>query len=426
MLRRTWQRASLTAVLTVGSLAGTATVTDVATPALASASVSAPASATRTYDEALVDVAQAVPGFAGAWVEDGALAVAVTRDATASAATKARGELARTLVRPDIATMQIAIRPARFAFDDLKTWHDAVSREALAVEGVLSSDVDERANVVRIGTSDPTTTHARIRAIATAHGVPPAALVVERAAPVVEQGLRDHNVPAVGGVEISWVEPKGVHVYQCTLGFPAVRGGVLGYVTNSHCTSQRGALDNTVHQQPAGGVPIGHEIADPPHVANASCPAGRICRYSDSSFYSLHADALYDHGHLARPAPGSVVWNGTDRFRITAEAAPVVGEAVTKVGRTTGRTSGSVRATCKNYNVISFNLTMLCQTEADYFSSSGDSGSPVFAITSGDDVALGGINWGRLDTRAVFSPIDGIQRDTELGPLTTCAAGFTC
>jgi hypothetical protein len=405
--------------------AALATAPLVAAPAVTGAPAELPAPAVPgTYDDILAAVASEVPGFAGAWVENGALAVGLVhpRDGAAS---NARHRLAGLLGRPDLERMDVVVRPARFAFDDLKAWHDSVSVDALALPGVASSDVDERANVVRIGTSDLAGTEARIRAIAAAHHVPPHALVVEHADPVVEQ-LREHRSPAVGGIEISWVSHKGFSIYQCTLGFPAVRDGVLGYVTNSHCTSVRASVDQTVHEQPAFGPPIGHEIADPPHVAGGPCPTGRLCRYSDSSFHSLHVDALYDHGRIARPAEGTMVWNGVDRFRVTGEAAPLAGETLTKVGRTSGRTSGPVRATCKTFNVMSVNLTMLCQGQADYSSSGGDSGSPVFAVTSSpstDDVTLKGIHWG---SGGVFSPIDGIQRPGELGPLATCASGFAC
>ena len=58
----------------------------------------------------------------------------------------------------------------------------------------------------------------------------------------------------------------------------------------------------------------------------------------------------------------------------------------------------------------------------------GDRGSPVFAITSGNDVELRGILWGgTLDgTQFVYSPIANIERVDELGPIATCAAGFAC
>jgi hypothetical protein len=69
---------------------------------------------------------------------------------------------------------------------------------------------------------------------------------------------------------------------------------------------------------------------------------------------------------------------------------------------------------------------------ANYSSAGGDSGSPVFRILNkpaANDVYLGGIHWGGDGSIVVFSPMSGIQRSTapaELGPVTTCATGFTC
>ena len=48
---------------------------------------------------------------------------------------------------------------------------------------------------------------------------------------------------------------------------------------------------------------------------------------------------------------------------------------------------------------------------------SGDSGSPVFAISSGTNVTLLGILWGGSGSSFVFSPLSNIEG--ELGALTT-------
>jgi hypothetical protein len=108
-----------------------------------------------------------------------------------------------------------------------------------------------------------------------------------------------------------------------------------------------------------------------------------------------------------------------DVFNITSEGNAVVGQSVTKVGRTTGRTVGTVSQTCVNTNVSGSTITQLCQTFANYGNGGGDSGSPVFRITTLPSVILSGINWGGNGTISVFSPITQIQQ--ELGALNTCA-----
>jgi hypothetical protein len=375
-----------------------------------------------TYDDALAAIGRAVPEFAGMWMDGaGTIAIALTKPDPA-AGDAARQEIAKVLRRPELDGLRIALRPAWFSFTELKAWHDALTAEVLALPAVVSTDVDERANVVRVGTSDIRTTEPWIRAVAEGHGVPSRAVVVVPEEPVVPE-LRDLNVPVVGGVEIGFVSLSASDVLVCTLGFAAVRDGVLGFVTNSHCTDRRGVVEHTLHQQPAGGAPVGLEVADPPHFTGGVCPAGRACRYSDSAFSTLPAPALYAQGYLARPPLTSSTWNGMDTFRITGTATPLLDESLSKVGRTTGLTEGMVTATCATYNVAGSSLTMVCQSRASYLSAGGDSGSPVFRVAEGTDVALAGIHWG---SGGVFSPFDGVQRTDELGPLSACAPGFIC
>ena len=148
----------------------------------------------------------------------------------------------------------------------------------------------------------------------------------------------------------------------------AVRNGVNGYVTNSHCTATQGGVQGTVEHQPiASGTTnrVGIEIADPTYFTGSGCPAGRRCRRSDSSFIQVPhpsgpavTTAL---GTVARPAVGSFTWNGVDTFTITGESAPVVGQAITKVGRTTGRTTGTIQQTCAIFNVSGSTITQLCR-----------------------------------------------------------------
>jgi hypothetical protein len=139
---------------------------------------------------------------------------------------------------------------------------------------------------------------------------------------------------------------------------------------------------------------------------------------------------------IARPTGlGSITISHTaSRFRIAGETSfPVVGETLNKVGRTTGRTQGVVSATCVNTNVTGTNITLLCQDFVNAGVAGGDSGSPVFRITNNPnsgDVRLYGVLWGgnSSGTQFVFSAIGSfnVQRSTELGPLTTCAPGFSC
>jgi hypothetical protein len=112
---------------------------------------------------------------------------------------------------------------------------------------------------------------------------------------------------------------------------------------------------------------------------------------------------------------GSLTLNGN--FTIAHEGTAVVGQAVSKVGRTTGWTRGPVSATCVNVNVNGSNITQLCQTLVSAGVGGGDSGSPAFRGT-GSNVTLLGILWGGSGSNLfVYSPMANIE--SELGALTT-------
>ena len=71
-----------------------------------------------------------------------------------------------------------------------------------------------------------------------------------------------------------------------------------------------------------------------------------------------------------------------------------------------------------NTNVSGTNITQLCQSFVSATVGSGDSGSPVFRIDSGNDVDLVGILWGGSGSQTfVYSPLNQVEQ--ELGGLST-------
>jgi hypothetical protein len=275
--------------------------------------------------------------------------------------------------------------------------------------------MDEARNRLAVGVEERRGRAAR-RARLAQLGVPSEAVEIRRVEPVTPQSsLRDRHRPIVGGHQIS------TSTVLCTLGFNAVRHGASGFVTNSHCTNSRGGVEGTVFHLPdISGISnrIGVETVDPFFFTGGPCPSGKRCRYSDTAFVQRDAGVTASLGRLARPVPGSLTWNGRDNFRIVKAAIfPVLGQTLTKVGRTTGRTQGVVTATCANVNVISTNVTMLCQHQASYSSALGDSGSPVFRVTNNpqpNDVILHGIHWGSGGTFSSYGSIGGAA---EMGPI---------
>jgi hypothetical protein len=189
-------------------------------------------------------------------------------------------------------------------------------------------------------------------------------------------------------------------------------------------------VQNTVFYQHsnASGNRIGIETADPGYFTGSPCPAGRRCRYSDSSFARLDSTSTDQFARIARTtsagsSSGSITVSTTaPRFTIAATANfPNAGQTLNKMGRTTGWTRGSVQSTCVDVNVSGTTITQLCQDIVGAGSGGGDSGSPVFsASTSSSNVnaTLYGILWGGDSAGTIFvmSAFENIT--SELGALT--------
>jgi hypothetical protein len=249
-------------------------------------------------------------------------------------------------------------------------------------------------------------------------GVPSAAVVIEEVEPVRFAATLQQRVrPVVGALQINFPG------FLCTLGFNATRSGQRSFITNSHCTNVQGGNEGTPYWQPTQGVApaqIATEVADPAYTTGGGCPAGRRCRRSDASRARYASGTTSTLGRIARTnAANSGSLTITGNFSITAEGSASVGQAVHKIGRTTGWTRGSVSNTCVDVNVGGTNITQLCQTFVPAGVGGGDSGSPVFRRLSGNNVRLVGILWGGSVNGGiyVFSPISNIE--AELGALTT-------
>jgi hypothetical protein len=283
--------------------------------------------------------------------------------------------------------------------------------------GVVFTDADESSGRFVVGVLDRGV-EGLVRARLATLGVPSQIVdVVETEAIVPVATLRDKVRPVEGGLQIRFTN------YLCSLGFVAVRDGVTGYVTASHCSTTQGSVDSTKYYQPLNQNAdefIGTEIADPSFFRNGDCPRGRKCRYSDANFSQGAGNASsFGLGLIAKTDgvnTGSLQIGGT--FGIAGEGAAFSGQTANKVGRTTGWTQGMVTNSCADTGVSGTNIVLLCQTFVEgngTIVGSGDSGSPVFRIEGGDNVTLLGGLWGgnQSGTMFVYSPISAIK--SELG-----------
>jgi hypothetical protein len=366
-------------------------------------------------------LAQVVPGFGGLFLDDsGAPTVYLTDPGERGAAQRALAAIAR---EHGFATSDLRVRRGQFTYGQLASWFLQASRDALAERGVVYADLDEASNRLTIAVENAEA-GSRARAVLKRLGVPDEAVLVRGSKPVRQLAtLRDRVRPVGGGLQINFSS------FVCTLGFNALRSGVASYITASHCTDIQGGTEGTKHYQQDrfhANTLIGTEVADPKYFTGGACPANRRCRYSDTSRGRYASGVSQTLGRIARTTSrgsikGSLTISSTSpALSVNGERAnSLVGQTLNKIGRTTGWTFGKVVATCVTTDVDLSDVTQICQTVVTAGVNGGDSGSPVFAWTSGSStVRLAGILWGGMDTtQFVFSPMSGIEK--ELGALTT-------
>jgi len=363
-----------------------------------------------TLDQEFAQLAEKVPGFGGLYLDEKGTTHVYLQDLSRAREVQGLGE-------------RVEVQQGEYDFRDLFAWKEEV-RPRLTQEGALSLDIDERRNRLVFGVKEGSLDAfaAELQSFLRSTRVPPEAVLVEAAEPIVPlELLTDRIRPVPMGVQIS--RPiSSLQSAVCTLGVNATRFGVKGFVTNSHCTATRSAVEGSLFYQNNVGPFnfIGTETVDPPfftNSSNSSCPQGKLCRWSDSAFVAYHSATFSDGGQLANPVfcgagfPGPLqVSSAQPRLPVTGYifGNPVVGSIVQKVGRTTGCTFGPQQSSCTDVNVLLpngllSNITMLCQNLVTASSGGGDSGSPVF-WNEGDEAILVGILWGGASGTYAYSP----------------------
>lgn len=395
------------------------------------------------------DVSQAVPGFAGYYLDGGVPTVALTDPAQRAAAESA---LSGWLSSRGFTASDLQVREVRYDWEQLHGWYARSWSAALNVDGAVLGDVDEANNRIRFGGGTGAAVSAISSAVATT-GIPSDAYVVERVSPIEPViTLRDRVRPTPGGYQINFLNAGGVVGVSllCTLGFNAIPEGPEheanpSFITNSHCSigEADGALVQTEYYQPLQD-PDGDrfaneenffavEVDDPTAVVSPDCPDGLPCRWADASRAEYAEGVPFELGRIARPAAFDDI-TGTlevdpkkSTFEIDGEQPfAVLGETAFKVGRTTGWTGGEVTGTCVDVIAVGGTFVRRCQAQVAAGVDSGDSGSPVFLAKSrkgkigGGKVILNGILWGGNidgDPHFTYSPLFNVER--ELGLMKT-------
>ncbi len=411
-----------------------------------------PPTLTETFDEQLQRLANAVPEFGGFYVNEDTdtLFVYLTQDLPGVKDNVVRllraafgltsGDLAPGTA-PRSYSRTVVLR-AQYPFSQLKQWHDRMAHDVLATPGVVMTDIEDTKNRLLVGVESLASKSA-VETALTRAGVAREAVDIEVRPAMQPYGTNNDRIrPVVGGIQTGGPG-------ACTMGPIANRGGVMGFVTNSHCTQTAGGVEGTRFYQPQArgqkflgrvGTDIndlGTETVDPPWDPNLAtsaslCPKGRVCRFSDAAFVRfssspsppMSSPSLHRHGHVAVPpghAYNSTEYNG-DTVQFDEVRNPWTGLTMWKEGRTTGLTWGNVRNTCANENQAGTNRTLFCQIRADVLSGPGDSGSPAMTASTHPYAKLSGVLWGGASGVSSFSPIPNVVHYRELGGMYFCAS----
>lgn len=356
----------------------------------------APTPAGPTLDELFLEVGKDVPGFAGVVLDgDGVLAIKL---ADTTQGPQARVAVARVFGdAPALRSVATRLVPVRYSFAQLHSWREAIYGKGLP-NGIRLVDADEGRNVVRIGTQDGSTAQA-VRDLARSLDIPEDAVVAETVPELIQltDSLSSRIRPVMGGLKTP----------NCTLGFKAKKTGLTRYVTtNAHCTTTFGTVDGDDLGQPTlQSGRVAHEVDDPAFTSTG-CITGYTCRWADVALFQCDTISQCANYTIART---TFEYTGSDTsqsgsFELTAEPWFVVGElsnssltqgaSLSKVGRSSGWTGGTISQTCVD-SYLSSSTMLRCQYLFYGVGRAGDSGSPVFQYESSTGKAwLGGIMWG--------------------------------
>jgi hypothetical protein len=369
-------------------------------------------------DELEARIADRVPGFAG-WVhlEDGRSVARRVLPAGEASARSAQDLAARMGL--DAAP---EVRPALFDSRQLLNFKQAAFKLASA-DGVIATYIDREANRVEVSYNETLSADAveRLSRQLVDAGVPLAALVL-RPAELPQRratagvSVRSQPTPLAAGAQFNFTTTSGSFV--CSVGVPATRAGVRGFVTASHCSQRVYSVTANTSMRAPNGTYVGNERVDP---AGFSCPLPDTlgCRRADALFVSGAAASVVDFGRVLVTNSNSLIVAGTVPVRGTL-SFPTVGQTVYKTGRTTGTRSGRIARVCVDALVgdgAGSTYGALCSVEinSSSFSAGGDSGSSIWLYDGVGAVVTGILSYGSSTTTG-FSPWGGVT--SELGALT--------
>lgn len=370
---------------------------------------------TRGVEDEILRMENAVPGLGGMFRDAaGMINIYVPRGSNAGSVKAALARVAPGLGLPQNARDQLAdgskvkLLDGDYAFSQLVAWEQAVAAKLRPGTGIYGVDADEAANRVRVLVTKDVAP-AAVQQLAEAAGVPAAAIVTEVGSPPsLVNSIRGTFRPTAGGVQ--WATTDGYTTDNCTIGFNVTTGDLTtGFLSASHCAGGvvgAGQTGGTAYQ-PTPNYSVGFIRWNPTwNSTDPSCGAYTLCVYADV-LYVQYTDpsisskmVVYTNTTGFNNAGGSITATGYWR-NIAAPLAtsPMIGDALDKMGRTTGWTRGTFSASCQDIADTVANSMHLCSDVIINSSAGdGDSGGPIFIAPPAGQVSQPltpvGILWG--------------------------------
>ena len=377
------------------------------------------------------DLAERVPSSSGFFFDGlGRIVVNVVDAADGpTAVATVRGFVARGDIAVPLGTsVPVLWQTVRHSFGQLSRWRNAVFDSAFtSLPGLVSLDLDEKANRVRVGALNVNRAQSRLALVdlMSRIGGDTSALDVVAALPLRPSGLFSRfgffawssliaNADTmVGGLGIG--DPT---TWTCTAGFTADHPTWgEGFVSASHCTADWWGVDGRVAYQDWNGSLAGTEVGDP---GPWNCGVAHLCRRSDAAFFQRGSGKPLVRGLVARPSVlgGRDVNSSDPYFVIVGSSNGYVGQAVYKFGYWTGWTGGTLTYTCIDHNITDlwppgYVRTVRCTNESSNPDHGGDSGGSIVLPVGGPYVYLAGttIGEGQVNGGTGWSTISQIQLD---------------
>jgi hypothetical protein len=340
----------------------------------------------RNFREQLAALDSAAPGFAGVFFDDaGQLTVAVATDGFDAASVARVMEWVHEYSGPTRVVTRPNLRRVAHRYVELYGAYQSIRDHLWSGDNVVALGIEETSNKVVVGVRTATA-RASIAAKLPDWGVSADMVRFEqRDAALGETTLNQTFRPARGGLMINNQDNN-----PCTLGFNVYNwntgiGGSspLYFFTAGHCSGTWGQPPaQTIYYQPGNsptGSRVGVEYATVPVHSGGYCPSGHSpCMDADVLVVQYDDTVSVHYGAVANVDASK---NITGYFNVQGTTTGAfVGQVVTMVGQVSGKSTATVRQTCMDQLVSgpAGAYWILCQDSADYSSTGGDSGSPVF------------------------------------------------